>query len=121
MATARLPGIYFESVPLPPPALCRGWISRLSPGFLPSGPIGVPFLLEDRDRFQDVFGTDQPWHGIATCSRCGWHKPRLRCAHFSAMAASAAGCYGWPTGAQSIPGRFRGCCKSIRRASMPAG
>ena len=60
MATARLPGIYFESVPLPPPALLPRMDIAAFAGFLPSGPIGVPFLLEDRDRFQDVFGTDQP-------------------------------------------------------------
>jgi hypothetical protein len=28
-------------------------------GFLPSGPIGLPFAVEDADRFQEIFGTDQ--------------------------------------------------------------
>jgi hypothetical protein len=58
MATARLPGIYFESVPAPPPALLPCMDVAAFAGFLPSGPIGVPFAVQDPDRFQDVFGTD---------------------------------------------------------------
>jgi hypothetical protein len=58
MAAARLPGIYFESVPAPPPALLPPMDVAAFAGFLPSGPIGVPFAVEDPDRFQDVFGTD---------------------------------------------------------------
>ena len=58
MATARLPGIYFESVPAAPPALLPRMDIAAFAGFLPSGPIGVPFMVEDAGRFQDVFGTD---------------------------------------------------------------
>jgi hypothetical protein len=28
-------------------------------GFLPSGPIGLPFVVEDSTRFEEIFGTDQ--------------------------------------------------------------
>ena len=58
MATTRMPGIYFESVPAAPPALLPRLDIAAFAGFLPSGPIGVPFMVEDPDRFQDVFGTD---------------------------------------------------------------
>jgi hypothetical protein len=58
MATARLPGIYFEIVPAAPPPLLPCMDVAAFAGFLPSGPIGVPFPVQDPDRFQDVFGTD---------------------------------------------------------------
>jgi hypothetical protein len=58
MATTRLPGIYFYSVPAPPPELLPRMDVAGFAGFLPSGPIGVPFALEDPDRFQEIFGTD---------------------------------------------------------------
>ena len=57
--TTRLPGIYFETVPPPPPELLPRMDIAAFAGFLPSGPIGVPFKVEDADRFQDIFGTDQ--------------------------------------------------------------
>jgi len=56
--TARLPGIYFENVPAAQPALLPRMDIAAFAGFLPSGPIGIPFAVEDPDRFQDVFGTD---------------------------------------------------------------
>jgi hypothetical protein len=60
MSTAtRLPGIYFETVAPPPPALLPRMDIAAFAGFLPSGPIGVPFMVEDLDRFQEIFGTDQ--------------------------------------------------------------
>ena len=56
--TARLPGIYFESVTLAPaPVLPRMDIAAFA-GFLPSGPVGVPVAVEDPDRFTEIFGTD---------------------------------------------------------------
>jgi hypothetical protein len=58
MATARLPGIYFETVPALPPALLPRMDVAAFAGFLPSGPIGMPFMVEDPHRFQDIFGTD---------------------------------------------------------------
>ncbi|MBZ5621162.1 MAG: hypothetical protein LAQ69_20910 [Acidobacteriia bacterium] len=60
MATARLPGIYFESVAPPAPGpLPRMDIAAFA-GFLPSGPIGLPFVVEDPGRFQEIFGVDLP-------------------------------------------------------------
>ncbi len=56
--STRLPGIYFENVPAAPPALLPRMDIAAFAGFLPSGPIGIPFAVEDPDRFQDVFGTD---------------------------------------------------------------
>jgi hypothetical protein len=58
MAATRLPGIYFQSVTVPPPALLPRMDIPGFAGFLPSGPVGVPFALEDPDRFQEIFGTD---------------------------------------------------------------
>jgi hypothetical protein len=58
-STTRLPGIYFETVaPAPAQLLPRMDIAAFA-GFLPSGPIGVPFKVETSDRFQEIFGTDQ--------------------------------------------------------------
>ena len=58
MATARLPGIYFETVAPPAPALLPRMDIAAFAGFLPSGPIGLPFVVEDSTRFQEIFGTD---------------------------------------------------------------
>jgi len=58
MATTRLPGIYFETVSVPPPELLPRMDIAAFAGFMPSGPIGIPFMVEDPDRFQDIFGTD---------------------------------------------------------------
>jgi hypothetical protein len=60
MATSRLPGIYFETVPTPPPALLPRMDIAAFAGFTASGPVGLPFAVESPDRFQDVFGTDLP-------------------------------------------------------------
>ena len=57
-ATIRLPGIYFENVTAPPSALLPRMDVAGFAGFLPSGPIGIPFAVEDPDRFQSIFGTD---------------------------------------------------------------
>jgi hypothetical protein len=58
MASARLPGIYFETAPpAAPPLLPRMDIAAFA-GFLASGPIGLPFAVEDSTRFQEIFGTD---------------------------------------------------------------
>src|SRR5580658_6811991 len=56
--TTRLPGIYFETVPATPPALLPRMDIAAFAGFLPSGPIGLPMVVEDPDTFQDIFGTD---------------------------------------------------------------
>jgi len=58
MATARLPGIYFETVAPAAPALLPRMDIAAFAGFLPSGPIGLPFVVEDSTRFQEIFGTD---------------------------------------------------------------
>jgi hypothetical protein len=58
MATARLPGIYFETVASPAPALLPRMDVAAFAGFLPSGPIGLPFAVEDSARFQEIFGAD---------------------------------------------------------------
>jgi hypothetical protein len=58
MATARLPGIYFETVAPPAPALLPRMDVAAFAGFLPSGPIGLPFAVEDSARFQEIFGAD---------------------------------------------------------------
>ena len=58
MATARLPGIYFETVAPPAPALLPRMDIPTFAGFLPSGPIGLPFVVEDSTRFQEIFGVD---------------------------------------------------------------
>jgi hypothetical protein len=58
MATARLPGIYFETVAPPAPALLPRMDIAAFAGFLPSGPIGLPFVVEDSNRFEEIFGTD---------------------------------------------------------------
>jgi hypothetical protein len=58
MASARLPGIYFETVAPPAPALLPRMDIAAFAGFLPSGPIGLPLVVEDSTRFQDIFGTD---------------------------------------------------------------
>ena len=58
MATTRLPGIYFETVAPPAPALLPRMDIAAFAGFLPSGPIGLPFAVEDPDRFQEIFGDD---------------------------------------------------------------
>src|SRR5271165_2942103 len=58
MATARLPGIYFETVAPPAPALLPRMDIAAFAGFLPSGPIDLPFVVEDSTRFQEIFGTD---------------------------------------------------------------
>ena len=58
MMSARLPGIYFETVAPPAPALLPRMDIAAFAGFLPSGPIGLPFAVEDSTRFQEVFGTD---------------------------------------------------------------
>jgi hypothetical protein len=60
MATARLPGIYFETVAPPTTGLLPRMDIAAFAGFLPSGPIGVPFVVEDPTRFQEVFGVDLP-------------------------------------------------------------
>jgi hypothetical protein len=57
-SSARLPGIYFETVPAPPPALLPRMDVAGFAGFLPSGPIGLPFEVDSSDRFQEIFGTD---------------------------------------------------------------
>ena len=80
MVTTRLPGIYFESVPAPPPALLPRMDIAAFAGFLPSGPIGVPFKVEDPGRFQDVFGTDLAlaWDGQAQEMRLAQTPPAVR-------------------------------------------
>jgi hypothetical protein len=57
--TARLPGIYFETVAPPAPALLPRMDIAAFAGFLPSGPIGLPFVVEDSTRFEEIFGIDQ--------------------------------------------------------------
>src|SRR5580698_9650669 len=56
--TARLPGIYFETVAPPAPALLPRMDIAAFAGFLPSGPIGLPFAVEDSARFKEIFGAD---------------------------------------------------------------
>jgi hypothetical protein len=58
MTATRLPGIYFETVAPPAPALLPRMDIAAFAGFLPSGPIGLPFMVEDSDRFQEVFGKE---------------------------------------------------------------
>src|SRR5271169_3290971 len=58
MTASRLPGIYFETVAPPAPGLLPRMDIAAFAGFLPSGPIGLPFAVEDSDRFQEIFGTD---------------------------------------------------------------
>jgi hypothetical protein len=58
MATARLPGIYFDTVAPPAPALLPRMDIAAFAGFLPSGPIGLPFAVDDSTRFEEIFGTD---------------------------------------------------------------
>ena len=58
MTTTRLPGIYFETIVPPTPGLLPRMDIAAFAGFLPSGPIGLPFVVEDSDRFQEIFGTD---------------------------------------------------------------
>jgi hypothetical protein len=58
MATTRLPGIYFETVAPPVPEFLPRMDVAAFAGFLQSGPIGLPFVVEDTDRFQEIFGTD---------------------------------------------------------------
>lgn len=56
--TTRLPGVTFDVVTPPPPAvLPRMDIAGLV-GFAASGPVGVPVAVEDAARFRDVFGPD---------------------------------------------------------------
>jgi hypothetical protein len=78
--TTRLPGIYFETVPAAPPALLPRMDVAAFAGFLPSGPIGVPFAVEDPDRFQDVFGTDLAlaWDGNLNQMRLAQTPPAVR-------------------------------------------
>ena len=59
MASARLPGIYFQTVAPPAPALLPRMDIAAFAGFLPSGPVGLPFAVEDSTRFEEIFGTDQ--------------------------------------------------------------
>ena len=59
MTTARLPGIYFETAAPPAPALLPRMDIAAFAGFLPSGPIGLPFVVEDSTRFEEIFGTGQ--------------------------------------------------------------
>jgi hypothetical protein len=58
MTTARLPGIYFETVPQP----ATGPLPRMDiaafAGFAPSGPIDLPFVVEDPARFAEIFGEE---------------------------------------------------------------
>ena len=122
MATARLPGIYFESVP---PASASTMLPRMDiaafAGFLPSGPIGVPFLLEDRDRFQDVFGTDQPLAWDPDLQRDAAGTNRARGAHvFSQWRPALLGVTAGQQERNRIPGPSPGCCKSIQ-AGFHAG
>jgi hypothetical protein len=60
MAAARLPGIYFENVAPPAPALLPRMDIGAFAGFLASGPINQPFVVEDPDRFEEIFGVDLP-------------------------------------------------------------
>jgi hypothetical protein len=59
MTTAtRLPGIYFETAtPATGGALPRMDIAAFA-GFTPSGPVDLPFTVEDIDRFHEIFGKD---------------------------------------------------------------
>ncbi|HXK05938.1 MAG TPA: hypothetical protein VMS37_26290, partial [Verrucomicrobiae bacterium] len=60
MVAARLPGIYFETAaPAVPAPLPRMDIAAFA-GFLPSGPVNLPFMVEDPGRFQEIFGLDLP-------------------------------------------------------------
>jgi hypothetical protein len=80
MATARLPGIYFESVSVPPaPLLPRMDVAAFA-GFMPSGPIGLPFAVEDPDRFQEIFGTDLAlaWDPVHNQMRLAQTPPAVR-------------------------------------------
>src|SRR5437588_6655214 len=60
MTSTRLPGIYFETIAPPAPALLPRMDIAAFAGFLPSGPVGLPFPVEDIDRFQEIFGRDLP-------------------------------------------------------------
>ena len=80
MATARLPGIYFETVAPPPPALLPRMDITAFAGFLPSGPIDLPFAVEDPARFQEIFGVDLPlaWDRASNSLRLAQTPPAVR-------------------------------------------
>ncbi|MBV8901867.1 MAG: hypothetical protein JOY92_17335 [Verrucomicrobia bacterium] len=61
MATAtRLPGIYFETVTPPPGGTFPRMDIAAFAGFTPSGPVDLPFTVEDIDRFHEIFGRELP-------------------------------------------------------------
>ena len=80
MSIARLPGIYFETVAPPAPALLPRMDIAAFAGFLPSGPIGLPFVVEDSTRFQEIFGADLTlaWDAQAQQSLLAQTPPSVR-------------------------------------------
>ena len=61
--TSRLPGVSFDVVTPPPPAVLPRMDIAGFVGFAASGPVGVPVPVEDVGRFRDVFGgeVDLAW------------------------------------------------------------
>jgi hypothetical protein len=80
MAAVRLPGIYFETVAPPLPALLPRMDIAAFAGFLPSGPINLPFAVEDPGRFQEIFGLDLPlaWDRQRNEMRMAFTPPAVR-------------------------------------------
>lgn len=56
--TTRLPGVTFDVVAPPPPAVLPRMDIAGFAGFAACGPVGVPVPVEDVGRFRDVFGPD---------------------------------------------------------------
>ena len=80
MAAVRLPGIYFETVAPPVPALLPRMDIAAFAGFLPSGPVNLPFAVEDPGRFQEIFGLDLPlaWDRERNEMRMAFTPPAVR-------------------------------------------